>query len=671
MYPGLRWDSIAALFYSANWRFIVSDQNYFVPDRPGEPSAAHVVARHRGAVLHRVAARRPRRHAPRAPGPEPAPSRRCWRCRCSGRLASALEMALLFNAGGQTPPGCTSAPTPMPSACSWGRRWRVGLALWRRRGRTEASSARARRLLTRSAGSLGVGVCAWTWSQWQYGQSIVFQGGFLSSRSAVAAVILSTVLPPDGDGGPASCRGRRCASSVASPTGCTCGTSPSTSPSPRPAPGSQGTPLFLVRTAVTVAVATVSFYGLERPIRNGACSRCCDPSWSHPCRRARHRGGGRARHRHPAGAASEPPSRPVPHGPPGGSVPASLANAPVRVMLVGDSVALTLGWGSQAAGRWHIDQSNLAILGLRRSTRAPEFGTTARGSSRTSPSPTRAGSCRRRGYVPWPTAWSEWVRSVHPNVVVLLAGRWEVDDRSYHGSPHQHPATGLCQLHQASARRSRPHRHFDRRTHGAHDGPVFRRGRAAQRFAVAPGRHPPGPEVQQPGPGRRGRVPVTGDRPGPLRHDVPGRKVHGDARRRASARRRRSPLLARPRGRRHCSPPRILPLWETLGHEQEAAGGTMQKGPPPQYFRIARRLGADGAPRRQGRRGDEREGGRLRAGSAGRVGADQARFGLRHAGVGVHGGRRPVSTRRRIVEPGAGLVLASARLRARGWVGNT
>src|ERR1019366_7558079 len=29
-YLQLRWDAIAALFYSANWRFIVSGQNYFV-----------------------------------------------------------------------------------------------------------------------------------------------------------------------------------------------------------------------------------------------------------------------------------------------------------------------------------------------------------------------------------------------------------------------------------------------------------------------------------------------------------------------------------------------------------------------------------------------------------------------------------------------------------------
>jgi hypothetical protein len=29
----------------------------------------------------------------------------------------------------------------------------------------------------------------------------------------------------------------------------------------------------------------------------------------------------------------------------------------------------------------------------------------------------------------WPDAWADWIKELHPNVVVLLAGRWEVVDR--------------------------------------------------------------------------------------------------------------------------------------------------------------------------------------------------------------------------------------------------
>src|SRR5579864_8394037 len=36
-YPGLRWDSIAALFYSANWRFIANGTSYFAQSGPVSP----------------------------------------------------------------------------------------------------------------------------------------------------------------------------------------------------------------------------------------------------------------------------------------------------------------------------------------------------------------------------------------------------------------------------------------------------------------------------------------------------------------------------------------------------------------------------------------------------------------------------------------------------------
>jgi hypothetical protein len=35
---------------------------------------------------------------------------------------------------------------------------------------------------------------------------------------------------------------------------------------------------------------------------------------------------------------------------------------------------------------------------------------------------------------PWPYQWLDAIHQVHPNVVVVLAGRWEVADRAYQGS---------------------------------------------------------------------------------------------------------------------------------------------------------------------------------------------------------------------------------------------
>jgi len=34
---------------------------------------------------------------------------------------------------------------------------------------------------------------------------------------------------------------------------------------------------------------------------------------------------------------------------------------------------------------------------------------------------------------PWPEQWRRWVRQERPNVVMILAGRWEVMNRTYHG----------------------------------------------------------------------------------------------------------------------------------------------------------------------------------------------------------------------------------------------
>ena len=49
-------DGLSSLFYVANWRFISSGQSYVMQFvRGAQPAAAHVVARHRGAVLPGVA----------------------------------------------------------------------------------------------------------------------------------------------------------------------------------------------------------------------------------------------------------------------------------------------------------------------------------------------------------------------------------------------------------------------------------------------------------------------------------------------------------------------------------------------------------------------------------------------------------------------------------------
>ena len=57
--PDLLADGLATLFYVGNWHQILDRCGLLRPDRPAVAAAAHLVARHRGAVLPGLAARRP------------------------------------------------------------------------------------------------------------------------------------------------------------------------------------------------------------------------------------------------------------------------------------------------------------------------------------------------------------------------------------------------------------------------------------------------------------------------------------------------------------------------------------------------------------------------------------------------------------------------------------
>jgi hypothetical protein len=106
------------------------------------------------------------------------------------------------------------------------------------------------------------------------------------------------------------------------------------------------------------------------------------------------------------------------------------AGPPVKVAIFGDSVAWRLGFAmlaSQPQNPYDVNIYNGAIVGcgLVRSTQymahdVPDTMTPACNSS----SPTA---------VQWPAQWKADLDQFHPNVVVVLAGRWELDDRLIDG----------------------------------------------------------------------------------------------------------------------------------------------------------------------------------------------------------------------------------------------
>ncbi|HUY86550.1 MAG TPA: SGNH/GDSL hydrolase family protein, partial [Acidimicrobiales bacterium] len=101
---------------------------------------------------------------------------------------------------------------------------------------------------------------------------------------------------------------------------------------------------------------------------------------------------------------------------------------PMRVLLVGDSVALTLGIGlSEGAAQRGIDFSDQATLGCGVAQGEP---LEVSGQTWTAITASCNGSSTD---LQWPLIWADDVSSFNPDVVLLSVGRWEVVNRFHNG----------------------------------------------------------------------------------------------------------------------------------------------------------------------------------------------------------------------------------------------
>lgn len=100
---------------------------------------------------------------------------------------------------------------------------------------------------------------------------------------------------------------------------------------------------------------------------------------------------------------------------------------PVKLLLVGDSTALTLGIGLGAYEHdYDIEKQDSGILGCG-VTEGSEYqlqGVVAPMASQCNGAP---------GVEQWPQIWRQDIKTFQPNVVMILAGRWEVTNRTYQG----------------------------------------------------------------------------------------------------------------------------------------------------------------------------------------------------------------------------------------------
>ena len=183
-----------------------------------------------------------------------------------------------------------------------------------------------------------------------------------------------------------------------------------------------GLPLLAVRLAVTVVVATASYYLVELPIRQGRMASLSEwRGWLITSGAFLGVVGVTIAATLPSAAAAAGPS--LARG-------SAVTGPPVRVAVLGDSVAWRLGFAmlaDQPGQTFGVDIDNGAIVGcgVVRSTLYQSHGVPA-------PMTTQCNSSAPASSQ-WPAQWAGNIHEFRPNVVMVLAGRWEVMDRQIDG----------------------------------------------------------------------------------------------------------------------------------------------------------------------------------------------------------------------------------------------
>jgi peptidoglycan/LPS O-acetylase OafA/YrhL len=432
----IRADSLASLGYVANWRFIVSGQSYF--DQFSQPSPLrHMWSLAIEEQFYLV-------------WPLVVACLLWWRkslrvllVACIVLLvASAALMAALYVPGGD------------PSRVYYGTDTRaqslligavVGILLFMH----GPLRSRAARLAIRFAAAAGAGYTLWLFWRMSERTDDLYQGGFLLAALAVSAVIVSVVQPDRGVLGQfLSLTPLRWVGRIS--YGLYLWHWPVYLTITRSRTGLDGTTLLTLRIAVSVALAAVSFYALERPIRTGIY-RPPRPRLAIAAVVASvvvalggmvfvsTTGGGvsvgastlralsrdvvppDARSARPVASAtpeatSLPPEVGVAAIPPVATIPA----APPKVMLVGDSVMATIGLGFEQLG----DSPGLTVWNRGRLGCGLLYdGDRYEGGELAPLDP----ECD------WRATWPEQLETFQPDVVAMLVGAWDVRDRVVDG----------------------------------------------------------------------------------------------------------------------------------------------------------------------------------------------------------------------------------------------
>ncbi|HEX4127452.1 MAG TPA: acyltransferase family protein [Acidimicrobiales bacterium] len=446
-YPTLRGDSLSALFYFANWHYIASGSDYFHMTGLTSP-LIHTWSLAVEEQFYLV--------WPLVFLGVLKLTRSLWvlvAVAVTGVIASATEMALLYN-----PTDINrlyfGTDTHAQSVLT-GATLALGLRLWaerRRKGAEQDWQARTQwaRVVLTVVGVVGLAVSTALYVDVRSGDAFAYHGGFLIAALAACAVLLSV-----------SCAQYSPVARLLSfrpftfigriSYGMYLWHFPLFTFINEQRTGLSPWPLYVVRVIPTIGIAILSFFLVERPIRQGTFfTRFRAQVFTLPAVGvvilAIVLATMPAADTIALGAAA---TGAVPATAITASVPVAYSTSPTRVLLVGDSQALTLGIGLDAALKvdpkkydaLHLLNEGILGCGVADGTTGEQSGGTFLVGAPCTPDPQSArcppgGVFGPRQNVPcqaWAAAWTDWVTQLRPNVVVLLAGGGEVLDRLYRG----------------------------------------------------------------------------------------------------------------------------------------------------------------------------------------------------------------------------------------------
>jgi len=441
-YGALRLDALSTLLYVSNWHFILVNSNYFNETAASSPllHTWSLAVEEQFYVIWPLVVLGIM-HFTRS-------LRALFALCCAAAVASATWMYVLYDGGVNTNRAYLGTDTR--SQCLFiGCALAVGLVLLSQRSHEEGRLAKGElwqpagatgKMLCGVAGIVGAVAAVLLWVLTTSTSSFPYSGGFFLIGFSVAGIILAAVAAP------ASIVPR-----VLSLTpvryigrisyGLYIWHWPIYIWLDHARTGLLGYELFAVRVLVTFAVSVVSFHLVERPIRMGTFVR----QW-------------KAWVAVPVGvgavfvaliaattgttAVASTASPPLVNTAGGSTSTTSLpgstqAGPPVRVLLFGDSVALTLGEGLndptyQAKYGYVLSDKGILGCGVVNGPEVELMGV------RDATPPACNGSPLFPGEPPdsqpWSYQWLDAMNEVKPNVVVLLAGRWEVVDRDFQGT---------------------------------------------------------------------------------------------------------------------------------------------------------------------------------------------------------------------------------------------